>query len=235
MHLMLDLDSLKNSHVYETLSSLDSIYNNINETQQVWIDNSPIHCPDGCGQCCFNFEPDVYETEALYLAAWLLTNKKQMALDIANDTFISPREKSNITDKGTGCFLFDPDSPYHCTVYEGRPLICRMFGYSGDEGKNGEIRWKPCRFIPQEKLESPITHRQYTEEELLKLFGNLPPIMVDAMTQVLALSPDSAAETELLHTALKKAINKLLLILKFLEPPEPNSPSTPEPNTPLAA
>ena len=126
--------------IYDILTAVDSLYNDIDVDQKIWKAKSPMQCPDGCGSCCVHFEPEVYEAEALYLAAWMLENQSERADRIAeadSDAFIG----------GDGCVLFDPESPYHCTVYGGRCLICRLFGFSGDHGKDRRIRWKPCRYM----------------------------------------------------------------------------------------
>lgn len=35
------------------------------------------------------------------------------------------------------CPFFDPNSKYHCTIYNGRASICRLFGASGFRDKFG--------------------------------------------------------------------------------------------------
>ena len=56
------------------------------------------------------------------------------------------------------------------------------------------------------------------------------------LREALAIMPDEAGITIPLREALPKAIQKLQLILSFIEPPGPNSPNnTPTPTAPLAA
>ena len=239
--------------IYDILTAVDSLYNNIDTDQKLWKTRSPMHCPDGCGSCCVHFEPDVYEAEALYLAAWMLEHQTERADRIAEaerDSFAC----------GDGCFLFDPDSPYHCTVYGGRCLICRLFGFSGDHGKDGTIRWKPCRYMePSAKASSRIAGklpsglsakeademyakaanipvdgtfdaqevqpgRQYGQEEMMRLFGAVPPYMGAASSALLALNPDDTHPRPL-RIALPAAIKKLKMLLRFITPPEPDCPS----------
>jgi hypothetical protein len=42
------------------------------------------------------------------------------------------------------CPLYDPAEPHHCRVYPARPLICRLFGFSGVRGKDGRPLFRPC-------------------------------------------------------------------------------------------
>ena len=223
--------------IYDVLTAVDSLYNNIDTDQKLWKTRSPMHCPDGCGSCCVHFEPDVYEAEALYLAAWMLEHQTERADRIAEaerDSFAC----------GDGCFLFDPDSPYHCTVYGGRCLICRLFGFSGDHGKDGTIRWKPCRYMEPSAKEADEMYakaentaadesfdaqevqpgRQYSQEEMMRLFGAVPPYMGAASSILLALNPDDTHPRPL-RIALPAAIKKLKMLLRFITPPDPDCPS----------
>jgi len=229
---MMEFELYKNTQIFELLTGLHTIYSDIENAQDSWKQVSPMHCSDGCGECCVDFEPDVLDVEALYMAAWLLHNNKEKALSIADETYIWPR----FIEQASGCFMYDPDTNYHCTVYGGRALICRLFGYSGDTGKDGKVRWKPCRFAGETALKEGYIKRQYTEDEILSLTGKLPPVMAVFLREAVALMPDEAGRTLPMREALPKAIRKLLLLLSFIEPPEPNSPNnTPTPNAPLAA
>ena len=240
--------------ICDILTAVDSLYNDIDENQKTWKVKSPMQCPDGCGSCCVHFEPEVYEAEALFLAAWMLENQSERAeriVEAANiDAFVG----------GDGCVLFDPDSPYHCTVYGGRCLICRLFGFSGDHGKDGTIRWKPCKYMQvsakgssrifsnapsgfaAKEADEMYTKagcavmggsfdaqeirpgRQYGQEEMMHLFGAIPPYMGAASSSLLALNPDDTHPRPL-RLALPAAIKKLKMVLRFITPPEPDCPS----------
>src|SRR5574344_946229 len=83
------------------LEGMKQIYEDIESRQTVWKEAGATSCIDDCGCCCISFETDMLESEALYLAALLLNNKPETPGQIAADTFIPLRSKS---DKG--CFLF---------------------------------------------------------------------------------------------------------------------------------
>lgn len=226
---MKETELLAGTKIQELVDSLDFIYQNISIAQNVWrevtfgVVNSAegardfFHCPDGCGACCVDFEPDVLEIEALYLALWLMGHQKEKAEALVGGCFESPRG-----EQALGCIFFDPASPYHCTVYGGRTLICRLFGYSGDRGKNATVRWKPCKFIAHVQEQS----HQFEQDELLSRFGCLPPVMADLTAQVLALSPDSAGVRKPLRQAVVDALVKIYMILRFIDDsPEPDNPN----------
>ncbi|MBO4705665.1 MAG: YkgJ family cysteine cluster protein [Spirochaetaceae bacterium] len=193
---------------YDVLVATERLYKDVNDKQTDWYEKSRFLCPDGCGSCCHDFEPDLLECEALYMAAWLLENQYENALKIADSDSIY------LFDNGKTCPFYNNDNPYHCSIYGGRPFVCRLFGASCSGGKNGESVWRPCRFYPEETLAKrnpPVEKRQYSADEAKKLFPSLPPVMSDIMEQALSLSPDSA-ETKLIRDILPGTIRKLLWI-----------------------
>ncbi|MCD1655439.1 YkgJ family cysteine cluster protein [Treponema zuelzerae] len=222
---MIEADVFEGTRIWEIVNGLDAVYAEIDSQQREWKKVSPFSCADGCGQCCVDFEPDVLESEALYLAVWMLHHQRERAFSILEDAFRSPR-----SDPERGCMFFDPATPYHCTVYGGRNLICRLFGYTGDRGKDGLARWKPCKFLPLEARDGGASLRkQYSAAELLERFGAVPPQMTDISGRVVALSPESPDFRRPLREALPEALRKIVMVLRFLEsPPEPN-PEAPQP------
>ncbi len=208
-----ETESLAGTQTRAVIQDLDAIYESIETAQSAWKAASPFSCPEGCGSCCVDFEPDLLESEALYLAAWMIYHQEEKADAILNGSFISPRTRSTAGVKGSGCFLFDPDSPYHCTVYGGRALICRLFGHSGDRGKDGRKRWKPCRFLPTGTKDAG---HQFEEDELLERFGHSPPVMSDFTSGAQSLMPDRIQERLPLSEALRDAIAKIRMLQRFV-------------------
>ncbi len=208
------------------VDGLDIIYRGIDQAQQKWRKASPFSCPEGCGSCCVNFEPDVLECEAVYLAVWMLLYQPERARAVLEGSFVPPHD-----DSEQGCVFFDPANPYHCTVYDGRVMICRLFAYTGDRGKDGRPRWKPCRFLPVVGDDGTTRlHKQYTEADLLCEFGTVPPIMSDITAQMLALDPGSQHIRRPLREAIRLALEKISLLMRFAATPPDNS--SPEPDTP---
>lgn len=211
-------EKFSGTKIYDILIAVDDIYKNIEQEQKAWKLNTPARCPDGCGSCCVHFEPEIYEYEALYLAAWMLEYQSARAELICAHGW-------EYVEKRDGCVLFADDTPYHCTVYDGRCLICRLFGYAGDHGKDLQIRWKPCKYMVfDEAIAGFKQGHQYSEQEMLDLFGAVPPAMTFASSRLLALNPDDT-HPQPLRTALPAALKKLKMILRFLTPPEPDCPS----------
>ncbi len=195
------LKKLKGTSEQQILVEIEAAYERIDQEQKGWYEKSEFLCPQGCGDCCAHFEPDLMVSEALYMGAWLLEHQPVMAHSVAE-------EKFPFYDK-EHCQFFNPDSSLHCSIYGGRPFICRLFGASGVRSKSGELVWKPCRFYPSEQLAMhipPLMHRQYSSEELIQIFGTVPPDMG-------ALMSGTDADTVLLRDILPKIIRHLLFII----------------------
>ena len=195
----------------EILKQMQEYYSQIAEAQTEWYSKSNFACPEGCGECCRNFEPDLLDCEALFMAAWLLENQKDIAEKVAQRNFPYPDNK--------GCPFWNEKASYHCTIYRGRPFICRFFGASSFKSKEEKLVFKPCKFYPAEKLaeyKPTLVHRQYTKSEVQSIFGALPPIMSDFMEGAVSLTPDNHS-TKLLREVLPDTINHLKWICSLKE------------------
>lgn len=223
-----ETESFKTTKTASMILLLDKVYTEIEEAEKKWMKSCPIHCIDGCGMCCVHFEPEIYEVEALYLAAWLLYHQKDRAMQILQNQF-----NENVLDKEKGCLLFDIDNPYHCTVYGGRALICRLFGYSGDRGKDFTVRWRPCKYLVSvdEKLSSSKI-KNYSQSDLIENFGVLPPVMSDFASRILCFMTESSLTVESIRVALPKAISKILMLQKYSSDFEPDTDPS---SSPLAS
>lgn len=228
------LQSLEGTSVYEVLIQMEEAYARISEEQGAWYKKAQFLCVDGCGQCCVGFEPDLFECEALYMSAWLLENQRDVALAIADGNF--PFDNSSLAKTKT-CPFFNLHSPYHCSIYGGRAFICRLFGACSSYSKEGKKVWRPCKFYPSSVLamhNPPLDHRQYSEEEILKVLGDIPPAMSDLMETALSFIPDSE-RTTVIHEILPQTIKRILWIIDMNGNDNPNGSPNGSPNAPLAA
>ncbi len=141
-------------------------------------------------------------------------------------------------DGRTGCPLYAADTPYHCTVYEARPLICRLFAFSAVKNKRGEPSYSLCRLMPDAPDKPGV--RSAAGSALDSAFsraGNAakPPVMADLGAELVGLDPASAGERSPLPEALMRALSKLLFLVGLddrrdpendgpnLSPPVPNA------------
>lgn len=203
------LKKLKGTQVFNILCEIEKSYKNLEKEQKKWYKKSQFFCPKACGKCCHNFEPDILESEALYMAAWLIQNQYQNALKISNNIF--PYKNAST------CPFFDFKNPHHCSIYGGRAYICRLFGASCSSSKTQEKVWKPCKFISTEKLKEynpNLEHKEYKETEAKQILKELPPLMSEKMAQALSFTPNNE-KTILIHNILPETISKLLWLIEL--------------------
>lgn len=203
------------SFLSEISDQTKKLYDNLEGVQGEWYKNSRFTCPSGCGCCCHDFEPDLMECEAVFMAEWLVNNKPEIAQNIAEGNFSF--DYPSFSEKT--CIFFNPDTVYHCSIYGGRPFICRLFGASSTKDKGGNIVWRACKFYPLKKLQQYnkiLDHKTYSKSEAEKIFGTLPPVMSDVMEQAVSIVPDSI-ETFPLREILPKIIGKVLFEKQFEE------------------
>jgi len=197
----------------EGMAALAELYDQIErETARFCFEHS-IACGPGCGTCCEHFMPDITALEARLVAAYLLLVKKDAALT------------SKIVDAKNAnsgpCPLYRFDSPYHCSVYPARPLVCRLFGVCANGDKDGNGVFRRCR---------------YNEEETMPLklnFGPEVPVMQDYAYALRALD-SSATSVALLPKAILEQLEQLSFLVSMLSTQEDNSNPDDTPN-PLAS
>ena len=132
-------------------------------------------------------------------------------------------------DGRVGCPLYNDNSPYHCTVYEARPLVCRMFAFSAVRDKLGYSAFSVCRLGL-----SSSGIRFASGARLLDAFGNEPPLMSYLGSELESIDPDAAGDRAPLPEALGEAIVRVLFLMDMkqddpldngpdITPPMPNS------------
>ncbi len=190
------------SHIEKTsaagiIRAVDELYADIRREQEAWLSAVPVfRCPGNCGECCRSFEPDMSECEALNMAAWLLAYRPGLAR----------RTASGIFGSGGGCVFQGETCCGCCTVYGGRPLVCRLFGYCGDRDREGFPRFRLCRFHPR------AAGRTYTEERLRAEFSAVPPLMGDFGTRAANMAPGVSNSVFPLRDILPAAVRKVNML-----------------------
>ncbi|MBN2874290.1 MAG: YkgJ family cysteine cluster protein [Spirochaetales bacterium] len=188
----------------ERLESLAYLYHRADAAVAAFTEASGISCPFGCGSCCEGFVPDILPLEASYVAVYLAAADPGRAYSLVANG-LEPRVYE---DGRVGCPLYADDTPYHCTVYEARPLICRMFAFSAVRDKRGVPVFSACKLAT-----SGSGVRSATGTELLDSFGVEPPLMADMGTELASIDPDSAGERKALPEALLEALSRVLFLV----------------------
>jgi len=201
----LDIPSiLPPSLLAERLESLAYLYRRADSAVAEFTEISGVSCPHACGTCCEGFVPDIMPVEAAYVAVWLAGNDRDRAYTLAASG-LTPRVRA---DGRQGCPLYADDTPFHCTVYEARPLVCRMFGFAASSDKRGGACYSVCRHGV-----SAGGTRSASGEALVEAFGAVPPLMSDMGSELVAIDPSSSAERQTLPDALNEALAQVLFLV----------------------
>lgn len=215
-------EGLRFGALFERLETVHSIYIRAGEAMASFRARNGLACPVGCGTCCEHFIPDILPVEASYLAAWLVRNQPKRALSLTRDGF---------PEEAEGCPLYNPNDPTaHCTVYPGRPLICRLFAFSGIRSKIGEPAFSLCRLMPN--LSPPhADRRSWAGRELEDVLG-VPPLMSDFAEELESVCPGDGSRRALLTEALPPAISQVFFLCGLRDDGKPGSDGN-DPVTPL--
>ncbi len=221
-------DLIPDSFAAQTMSRLQEIYHDIETHTQSFRQEHGISCPEGCGACCERFVPDITPVEARLVAAYLLfVQNRTDVLQLMNDHAmglhfpISSVGGTANDPQMRGCPLYNPDSPYHCSVYEVRPLICRLFGAATSDTKDGGSAFRRCKVNPANTMP---TYLSFSADDPV-------PVMGEYAMQVRSVD-EANVEVQLLPEAVAEAFPQLqfLMYLYGLDsPPDSNPDNTPNP------
>jgi uncharacterized protein len=198
----------------ERLESLAYLYQRADTAVDTFTEASGVSCPHACGDCCEGFVPDIMPIEAAFIAAFLAGTDSDRAYDLAASG-LSPRIRE---DGRHGCPLHADDTPYHCTVYKARPLVCRMFAFSATRDKRGDAAYSVCRL----GVGAPGA-RSASGARLLEVFGASPPVMADLGSELVAIDPGSASGRAPLPEALARALGHVLFLVGMKDCASPDA------------
>lgn len=193
---MKEIDKLLHDTVeIQRIRKIKTIYKDLEEKQKKFAKIFNVSCLKGCGSCCEHFNPDITEVEALFVAYGLISEKKEKEV----------LEKLEKSEKGY-CPLYNKDDlEHHCTIYKYRPLICRLFGFSSTLDKEQKPVYRACKYNNQACDISTCNMLMHPESlVIMKDYG----IMVEELDT-------NNTKTELVQTALKKAIEKIQLLMEL--------------------
>ncbi|WP_372365849.1 YkgJ family cysteine cluster protein [Candidatus Uabimicrobium sp. HlEnr_7] len=140
----------------EKINKLTAIYEKIENQVDNLKKKTCVSCIVNCGECCKRFEPYISVLEAVPLAKYLRNHPEKHKLYKRNV------EQNKV--KWNACPFYDNET--HCTVYDIRPLICRLFGFSANRNRQQKIIFATCTKIEQEMPEKVKVARILTAKGL---------------------------------------------------------------------
>ena len=182
--------------VLEGAEELMKLYAEMEEASISFTSRFDVTCPPACGTCCEHFVPAITDSEATLVALYLLYVKPEQRLF---DALYSG-------DQTEACPLYDADDPHHCQVYPVRPVVCRSFNSLPSRDKNGNLRFRSCRFTDKGTEKRVLDHAQIAVLEEVRSMSDFG--------SSLALS-DASSDAESLPRQVVRQLSKLLLIQRF--------------------
>jgi len=187
--------------LHDKADRVTGIYRLADKSTAVFRKASSLSCPAVCGECCLNPTLEVSELEMIPLACELLRLGKV-------DEWYKRAQAVNFEGR---CIFYTSDNGCgKCRVYPFRPLVCRLFGFSGNNDKYGRPRLVTCGRLKQvyaggiEQVLERVANRD------LKV-----PLMADFAMRVSSVSPDIAKNSVPINMAFRKAVERVELNQKF--------------------
>lgn len=180
------------------------IYADVDREMRGFRKAAGLGCPGRCGHCCANSNVETTVLEMLPLAQELLRRGEAERWCQEADTKDFPGQ----------CVFYAPDenSPDQgrCRVYAWRPLICRMFGFTGNRDKYGRLRLVACRVMKQ--LSPHLLEEALGSVDAGK---SRPPVMADFVMRASMVDPELSKDSLGINEAFQKAVERLWLARKF--------------------
>lgn len=124
----------------DLIQRVQTLYREVDEAVSGFQRASGLSCPPGCGACCQKPVVEASVLEFLPAAArmWASGSAQSYleAADRAENPYLCILHQPGHRP-GEGC----------CTWYPHRPLVCRLFGFSGRLNKHGRPELVTCRII----------------------------------------------------------------------------------------
>jgi len=176
------------------------VYRLLDAVVAAFAKRSGLSCPQGCGHCCLSEKVEATVLECIPLAFLLFrTSQAESVLQ---------RLEENGDNKG--CVLYRPDLTraglWGCSQYATRTVVCRLFGFAGNPGRDGIARLALCRVM-----------KEAAGSEQIAIIAEDPftpmPLFVEAGLRITALHPGLGTARLPINAALLQALLKVGMLL----------------------
>jgi Fe-S-cluster containining protein len=132
----------------QKVMAVEKLFKRLDKEITEFRKESGIYCFSGCGKCCNKTDIEASPLEFLPLAYhWFSQGRAEE---------MHQKLEGN---QSLNCLVYQPltltDQNYgHCSEYQHRGLICRLFGYGAGKDKYGQLRMVTCKLIKEQQVES---------------------------------------------------------------------------------
>ena len=189
----------------EKIERIRELFREVDETADAFRALTGVHCPDGCGECCTRSKVEATAVEMMPLALDLWQK--------GNADFWLERITGSQEDPTCAFYRADPANPLRgrCTVYEMRPLVCRLFGFFMMRSKHGQFVYSGCRVIKQK---DPEMYRNAVERLST---AEHPSVYTDYSIRIMGLDSGSGKAMLPINQAASTALLKIGYRLDLLK------------------
>jgi Fe-S-cluster containining protein len=158
-----------------------------------------LRCLPGCGTCCESGEVEATVVEVIPLCWQILLSRDE-------ERYLSAIVQ--MEEQGSQrCVVYDPAQPREaggcCSLYEFRPLVCRLFGYAARRDKKGGLEFAGCRWLKD------ATPEAVNRAKIGVGSGLSIPVYQDAFMRVAAVNPALGFKRLPINRAIKEALGYL--------------------------
>ena len=176
------------------------IYRLLDTAVAAFAQRTGLSCPQGCGHCCLSEKVEATVLECLPLAFSLF--RTAQAEDMLQ------RLEENEGDNR--CVLYRPDRTraglWGCSQYATRTVVCRLFGFAGNPGRDGIARLAMCRVMKDAAGKGG--------GEIVTDDADAPmPLFVEAGLRFTTLHPGLGTARLPVNAALRQALMKVGMVL----------------------
>lgn len=177
------------------IRQVEQVFKQLDKETQKFAKQSNLRCLTNCNLCCLKKGLEANVLEFLPYAWYLVKNNlHEQALDLL-DT--EPEHCINLAKTQIEGITAG------CSVYEHRGLICRLFGFSGVQDKNGKLSVYTCAHI---KHEFPEEFKHTTER--INSGMNIP-LVTDYYYRIYFIDNQMANDYNPINVSIRKAIEKV--------------------------
>jgi uncharacterized protein len=178
------------------------VYRLVDAAVAAFAKRTGLSCPQGCGHCCSSEKVEATVLECLPLAFLLFrSSQAERMLQLLEE---------NGDDKH--CVLYRPDLTqaglWGCSQYAMRTVVCRLFGFAGNPGRDGVARLALCR-VMKEAADSDQTD--------VAAYDPLAPmpLFVEAGLRITTMHPGLGTVRLPINVALRQTLLKVGMVLEL--------------------
>lgn len=172
------------------------VYRDIDRRIDRLVNATGFSCPEGCGSCC---EKESVEATVLE------------CLPAARELFLkgdAERIREEIVEKEkrgeAGCVFYVPDPVFEgmgrCSLYETRPLVCRLFGFAARKNRYNEKEFVFCK-------KQPSAEDETRKRVIVAMESDMSvPVFQEEFMRVSSIDPGKGGKLMPINKAFREAI-----------------------------